>query len=671
MANRMKEDEKNEKIIRGLLKLPANKRCINCNNLGPQYVCTNFWTFICTNCSGAHREFTHRVKSVSMAKFTSQEVSSLQEGGNERAREIYFKDWDSQRHSFPDSSNNDRLRDFIRHVYVDRRYTGEKNVDKPPRTKGDREEYSENRRSEPYQGGLRSPPYDSYGGRTSYGGQNDEKNFRYAYGEKSPGYDQGDYRRSPRRFEVVDDRRRDKFGHMNPNQKLEDQRYPKKPEGGSPNFQKDADRPSPPAVRPIRDILGDDAPPLQVGEPPKSKEAPQPKEARVDDNITKAQTMSSSNSMVSRDGNSTQSKEVTPVSLIDFSAEPDPPAAAPPPHVSQKTNSPSADSGNWASFDAFSQQKEPQVTSVDSLESALAQLAIPGSASAGHGTTLPATAVDSMKKSVDGGQLPMMQQPLSSLFPSVNNQSPNSLYNVPIEVPNNQSIQGSMATPVSALAEHQSHIATKVPQETSNGVSAQPTAMASNSTGRKELPQDIFTSFYPSTAVSIAGWQRGPQLGYTMQYPVGMAMPAMPQPSQSVNPFDLANEPAVIQAPTFSNMASLQGASSNMSRQPTLMHSSSFGVSSPQFVPPQQLFHQLSYPSAMPPSQYMMQQVPSNMAQQALYNVMPVLSQGALAPGSVGPPFGASGMDQHSAPRGYSQPSSTNAFGSVGGNPFG
>lgn len=33
MANRMKEDEKNEKIIRGLLKLPANRRCINCNNL--------------------------------------------------------------------------------------------------------------------------------------------------------------------------------------------------------------------------------------------------------------------------------------------------------------------------------------------------------------------------------------------------------------------------------------------------------------------------------------------------------------------------------------------------------------------------------------------------------------------------------------------------------------
>lgn len=132
------------------------------------------------------REFTHRVKSVSMAKFTSQEVAALQEGGNkvkypppnlrvtlclsiltvfclilfsQRARDIYFKEWDSQRQSAPDSrlyllifvfhilkiiavlicsfaaSNVERLRDFIKHVYVDRRYTGERNYGKPPSMK--------------------------------------------------------------------------------------------------------------------------------------------------------------------------------------------------------------------------------------------------------------------------------------------------------------------------------------------------------------------------------------------------------------------------------------------------------------------------------------------------------------------------------------------------------
>lgn len=33
MAGRVKEDEKNERIIRGLLKQPENRRCINCNSL--------------------------------------------------------------------------------------------------------------------------------------------------------------------------------------------------------------------------------------------------------------------------------------------------------------------------------------------------------------------------------------------------------------------------------------------------------------------------------------------------------------------------------------------------------------------------------------------------------------------------------------------------------------
>lgn len=33
MTSRLKEDEKNERIIRGLLKLTPNRRCINCNSL--------------------------------------------------------------------------------------------------------------------------------------------------------------------------------------------------------------------------------------------------------------------------------------------------------------------------------------------------------------------------------------------------------------------------------------------------------------------------------------------------------------------------------------------------------------------------------------------------------------------------------------------------------------
>ncbi|PSS15610.1 ADP-ribosylation factor GTPase-activating protein AGD14 [Actinidia chinensis var. chinensis] len=282
MANRAKEDEKNEKAIRNLLKLPDNRRCINCNSLGPQYVCTNFWIFICTTCSGIHREFTHRVKSVSIAKFTSQEVSALQGGGNASAKEIYFKEWDPQRHSFPDSSNVERLRDFIKHVYVDRRYTGERSFDKPPRVKmGEAEDSYENRR-DTYRAGSRSPPYEDtyerrYSERPSPGGRSDDRNYKNTYDERrSPGYDQesrqyGDYRRSPARAEIVNDwRREDRFGS---GKRSDDGRISdasSQLEGKSPNRQKDLDVSSPPIVRPVRDILGDNVTPLRIIEPPKA-----------------------------------------------------------------------------------------------------------------------------------------------------------------------------------------------------------------------------------------------------------------------------------------------------------------------------------------------------------------------------------------------------------------
>ncbi|KAL3841103.1 hypothetical protein ACJIZ3_025694 [Penstemon smallii] len=156
-----REEERNEKIIRGLMKLPPNRRCINCNSLGPQYVCTNFWTFVCMTCSGIHREFTHRVKSVSMAKFTSQEVDSLQKGGNQRARELYLKTWDPQRHRLPDNSNADKVREFIKNVYENKKYALENSSDRPPRDpQGLRNHEDETRRASSYHSYSQSPPYD-------------------------------------------------------------------------------------------------------------------------------------------------------------------------------------------------------------------------------------------------------------------------------------------------------------------------------------------------------------------------------------------------------------------------------------------------------------------------------------------------------------------------------
>ncbi|KAI5443572.1 probable ADP-ribosylation factor GTPase-activating protein AGD14 [Lathyrus oleraceus] len=167
-----KQEEKIEKIIRGLMKLPPNRRCINCNSLGPQYACTTFWTFICITCSGIHREFTHRVKSVSMSKFTLQEVDALQNGGNQRAREIYLKNWDFQKQRLPDSSNVDKVREFIKNVYVDKRYAGIKSSERPPRdAQSPTIHDDEIRRASSYHSYSQSPPYDNQYEDRRYGKQ--------------------------------------------------------------------------------------------------------------------------------------------------------------------------------------------------------------------------------------------------------------------------------------------------------------------------------------------------------------------------------------------------------------------------------------------------------------------------------------------------------------------
>ncbi|XP_066351529.1 probable ADP-ribosylation factor GTPase-activating protein AGD14 isoform X2 [Miscanthus floridulus] len=156
-----KEEERNERIVRGLLKLPPNRRCVNCNGLGPQYVCTSFWTFVCVSCSGIHREFTHRVKSVSMSTFSTQEVEALQKGGNQRAKESFLKDFDTQKMRLPDSSNIGSLREFIKAVYVERRYAGGRFSERPPRDKQNQKAHEqEHRRPSSYHSFSQSPPYD-------------------------------------------------------------------------------------------------------------------------------------------------------------------------------------------------------------------------------------------------------------------------------------------------------------------------------------------------------------------------------------------------------------------------------------------------------------------------------------------------------------------------------
>ncbi|KAL2584098.1 hypothetical protein AAZV13_14G110300 [Glycine max] len=259
MGNPKTEEERIERVIRSLLKLPENRRCINCNLLGPQYVCTTFSTFVCTNCSGIHREFTHRVKSVSMAKFTPEEVTALQAGSNERAKQIYFKEWNPLRHSYPDSCNIHKLRDFIKHVYVERRYTGESCGSSLPRIKmSEKEESFASKKSSSFRFEIISP-------HSSSGPRSDDKNLRYIYDEsRSPRYTQKYARhtglsRNPIKIEVVDDRFQDDERR---NRRLSN--IASKLKQISIDGQKNVDKSQLPVERPLGEILRENASSLQA-----------------------------------------------------------------------------------------------------------------------------------------------------------------------------------------------------------------------------------------------------------------------------------------------------------------------------------------------------------------------------------------------------------------------
>lgn len=116
-------DAKHEKILRALQKLPDNKKCFNCDALGTTYIVPQFAIFVCTDCSGKHMQFGQRVKSVSMGKFSPEEIKALEEGGNERCAKRYLAKAkpDTDIHK-PYDRNPSKVQSWIRTVFVEKSY---------------------------------------------------------------------------------------------------------------------------------------------------------------------------------------------------------------------------------------------------------------------------------------------------------------------------------------------------------------------------------------------------------------------------------------------------------------------------------------------------------------------------------------------------------------------
>lgn len=119
---RKKQDEKHLKILRDLVSNPPNRQCFDCHQRGPTYVNMTIGSFVCTSCSGLLRGLTppHRVKSISMATFTPEEIDIISTKGNEYCRRIWLGLYEPGRTN--DARDEQGIKDFMIAKYEKKRY---------------------------------------------------------------------------------------------------------------------------------------------------------------------------------------------------------------------------------------------------------------------------------------------------------------------------------------------------------------------------------------------------------------------------------------------------------------------------------------------------------------------------------------------------------------------
>ncbi|KAH6835875.1 hypothetical protein C2S53_012557 [Perilla frutescens var. hirtella] len=574
MPRRVKEEERVEMIIRGLLKQPDNRRCINCNSLGPQYVCTTFWTFVCTNCSGVHREFNHRVKSVSMAKFNDEEIMSLQAGGNERAKQIYLKTWDPLLKSYPESSNLHRIREFVNSVYVDRKYAGENSSNKLSMAK------SENSRnfcewpSEKPRWGRR----DDYLGRSAVErGSNSGMDDLYDHSlfEKSSSSKGGkglnlkdfleeriprniqemprstSHRSRPTRLEIVDDRFRED-GSV----KRYERNSVREPGYGSR---------SPGALRIAAAPPGAD-------------------DQKAAEGSARGQKAAEATTIRPTGTNEKQNEATNSSSLIDFAdAKPEPNQSPAEPQEEKMAS----DTNNKSISVASPTTQVTAIVPVNSVEFLLFELSAP---------ITPSSAITNTSQMYSGparlDSTNISNDVQTTKAPEISNSSEEALaivvmpsdqpldrenaYHVMQDMQAHQLLHNTISNTLhtaSSVASSLNEQGNKSPasddlrrtKSVPHVQSLQPVNLSPSA--RREIPEELFASGYPSFTPAVAGWQMHlPHgAGYGMQFhPRAMPLSAYPNPPKPKNPFDTDDDRFQVQAATYPSMPQFQGHLTNM-----------------------------------------------------------------------------------------------------------
>ncbi|EDV98420.1 stromal membrane-associated protein 1 [Drosophila grimshawi] len=114
--------EKCQTLLTQMLRDDDNKYCVDCDAKGPRWASWNLGVFLCIRCAGIHRNLgvhISRVKSVNLDAWTPEQVISLQQMGNSRARAVYEAQLPD---GFRRPQTDTALENFIRAKYEHKKY---------------------------------------------------------------------------------------------------------------------------------------------------------------------------------------------------------------------------------------------------------------------------------------------------------------------------------------------------------------------------------------------------------------------------------------------------------------------------------------------------------------------------------------------------------------------
>lgn len=122
MSKKKQEQLSNE--IKKMRKKKENLICCDCGARSTPYICMDVSSFICTQCSGLHREINHRVKSIAVATFKESEVADLRASGNEEVNRHYLARYKKGKDAFtlPHEGEKDRIKQYLEYKYIQKKW---------------------------------------------------------------------------------------------------------------------------------------------------------------------------------------------------------------------------------------------------------------------------------------------------------------------------------------------------------------------------------------------------------------------------------------------------------------------------------------------------------------------------------------------------------------------